>query len=193
MYYDYEERNTMKKLLVPIILIVIILIFAGGSYNSLVSLNEDVDNSWSQVENVLKRRADLIPNLVETVKAYAGHEEKVLTQITEARSKISSASSPEEYAEADAELTRGLNSLNVVVENYPELKANQNFLEFQAELSSTENKISTERMRYNDKVAVFNKKVKRFPTNIYAGMLGFDKREYFKINEEDSKVPDVKF
>lgn len=184
----------MKKMLVPIIIaVVVLLVFVGGGYNNLVSLDEDVDSSWAQVENVLKRRADLIPNLINTVKGFADQEEKVLTQITEARSKISSANSPEEYAEADAQLTSGLNSLNVVVESYPKLKSNQNFLELQAELASTENKISTERMRYNDKVAVYNKKVKRFPTKIYASMLGFGEREYFKINEADAEVPEVEF
>lgn len=183
----------MKKFLVPIIILVVVLVLIGGGYNNLVILNEDVDNSWAQVENVLKRRADLIPNLVKTVKGYAEQEERVLTQITEARSKISSAKTPGEYAQADAQLTQGLNSLNVVVENYPDLKANQGFLELQAELASTENKISTERMRYNDNVAIFNKKVKRFPTNIYANILGFDKKEYFKINEADSEVPNVDF
>ena len=114
----------MKKFLVPIVIVVILLAFVGGGYNNLVSLDEDVDSSWAQVENVLKRRADLIPNLINTVKGFADQEEKVLTQITEARSKISSAASPQEYAEADAQLTSGLNSLNVVVESYPELKSN---------------------------------------------------------------------
>lgn len=183
----------MKKLLVPIIIIVVLIAILAGGYNNLVSLNEDVENSWGQVAIVLKRRADLIPNLVKTVKGYAEQEEKVLTQITEARSKMNSANTPGEYAEADAELSRGLNSLNVVVENYPELKSNQNFLELQAELSSTENKIATERMRYNDSVKVYNGKVKTVPTKLYAGMLGFDEKEYFSINEEDSEVPDVDF
>lgn len=183
----------MKKYLVPILIVVLLLVFIGGGYNSLVSLEEDVNNSWAQVENVLKRRADLIPNLLETVKGFAAQEKEVLTQITEARSKISSANSPEEYAEADAELSRGISSLNVVVENYPELKSNQNFLELQAELASTENKISTERMRYNDTVSAYNKKVKRFPTKIYANMLGFDEREYFEIDEADAEVPEVEF
>ncbi|MGO1468972.1 MAG: LemA family protein [Tissierella sp.] len=183
----------MKKSLIPIIIVVLILAFVGGSYNSLVTTEEDVENSWAQVENVLKRRADLIPNLLETVKGFAAQEKEVLTQITEARSKISDASTPEEYAEADAELQRGVSSLNVVVENYPELRSNENFLELQAELSSTENKISTERMRYNDSVSAYNKKIKRFPTNIYAGIFGFDERQYFEIDEADSEVPDVEF
>lgn len=183
----------MKKFLIPLVIVVLLVAMLAGGYNNLVSFNEDVDNSWAQVENVLKRRADLIPNLVKTVKGYAEQEERVLTQITEARSKISSAKTPGEYAEADAQLTQGLSNLNVVVENYPDLKANQGFLELQAELASTENKISTERMRYNDSVKIFNKKIKTLPTKFYASMLGFDEREYFKINEADAEVPDVDF
>ena len=183
----------MKKFLVPILIVVILLGVVGVSFNGLVSLDENVTNSWAQVENVLKRRADLIPNLLETVKGYASHEKEVLTEITEARSKMTSADSPEEYAEADQELTRGLNNLNVVVEDYPDLKANENFKEFQAELASTENKISTERMRYNDAVKEYNTKIRRFPTNLFAGMFNFEKREYFEIDEEDAEVPEVDF
>lgn len=183
----------MKKFLVPILIVAILLGAVGISFNGLVSLDEDVKNAWGQVENVLKRRADLIPNLLETVKGYASHEKEVLTQITEARSKITSADSPEEYAEADQQLTRGLNELSVVVENYPDLKANENFKEFQAELASTENKISTERMRYNDAVKEYNTKIRRFPTNLFAGMFNFEKREYFEIDEEDAEVPEVDF
>ena len=187
----------MKKILIPIVIVVVviglILSVGAGGYNNLVALNEDVEGSWAQVQVVLKRRADLIPNLVKTVKGYAEQEEKVLTQITEARSKMNSASTPGEYAEADAELSKGLNSLNVVVEAYPDLKSNQNFLELQAELASTENKISTERTRYNDTVKIYNSKVKRFPTNLYAGMLGFGQKEYFQVNEADTEVPDVDF
>nr|WP_300006120.1 LemA family protein [Tissierella sp.] len=183
----------MKKLLIPIVIVVLIIAMLAGGYNNLVGLNENVDNSWAQVQVVLKRRADLIPNLVKTVQGYANQEEKVLTQITEARSKMNSANTPGEYAEADAELSQGLNNLNIVVEAYPELKSNQNFLELQAELASTENKISTERTRYNDTVKKYNNKVKRFPTNLYAGMLGFGQKEYFQVNEADTEVPDVDF
>src|SRR5699024_1439467 len=183
----------MRKALIPIAIVVIIAIILGSSYNGLVSMEESVDGSWAQVENQLKRRADLIPNLLETVKGYAGHEEKVLTQITEARSGIQSADTPEEYAEADAELSQALGNLNVIVENYPELKANENFSELQAELASTENKISTERMRYNESVESYNGKIRRFPTNMIAGIFNFDRKEYFEINEEDAEVPEVDF
>ena len=183
----------MKKFLIPIVIVVLVIAMLAGGYNNLVGLNEDVEGSWAQVQVVLKRRADLIPNLVKTVKGYADQEEKVLTQITEARSKMNSATTPGEYAEADAQLSQGLNSLNVVVEAYPDLKSNQNFLELQAELASTENKISTESTRYNDTVKIYNGKVKRFPTNLYAGMLGFGQKEYFQVNEADTEVPDVDF
>ncbi|HLR22024.1 MAG TPA: LemA family protein [Tissierellaceae bacterium] len=183
----------MRKALIPIVIVVIIAIILGSSYNGLVSMEESVDGSWAQVENQLKRRADLIPNLLETVKGYASHEEKVLTQITEARSGIQSADTPEEYAEADAELSQALGNLNVIVENYPELKANENFSELQAELASTENKISTERMRYNESVESYNGKIRRFPTNMIAGIFNFDRKEYFEINEEDAEVPEVDF
>jgi len=183
----------MRKALIPIAIVVIIAIILGSSYNGLVSMEESVDGSWAQVENQLKRRADLIPNLLETVKGYASHEEKVLTQITEARSGIQSADTPEEYAEADAELSQALGNLNVIVENYPELKANENFSELQAELASTENKISTERMRYNESVESYNGKIRRFPTNMIAGIFNFDRKEYFEIDEEDAEVPEVDF
>lgn len=182
-----------KGLLVIIAIIVIIAVIFGSSYNRLAVLDENVDGAWAQVENVLKRRADLIPNLVSTVKGYAEHEEKVLLEITKARSGIQNASTPQEFAEADAQLNSAIKSLNIVVEAYPDLKANQNFLELQAELASTENKISTERMRYNDSVKGFNSTIRRFPTNLIAGMFNFDKRVYFEINPQDAEVPKVDF
>lgn len=182
-----------KGLLVILAIIVIIAVIFGGSYNRLAVLDENVDGAWAQVENVLKRRADLIPSLVSTVKGYAEHEENVLLEITNARSGIQNASTPQEFAEADAQLNAAIKSLNIVVEAYPDLKANQNFLELQAELASTENKISTERMRYNDSVKVLNSTIRRFPTNLIAGMFNFDKRVYFEINPQDAEVPKVEF
>lgn len=181
---------------IVIVVIIIIIAIIGplfGSYNNLVTLEEDVDSSWAQVENQLKRRADLIPNLVNTVSGYASHEEEVLTQITEARSGYTNANTPEEYAEAEQQFNSAMRSLNIVVENYPDLKANQNFLELQAELSGTENRISTERMRYNDSVRSFNTTIRRFPTNIVAGVFNFEQRQYFEINAEDAEVPEVNF
>lgn len=183
----------MKRFLVPIAIVAIIIFMLGGSYNKLVSMEESVTGAWAQVENQLQRRADLIPNLVETVKGYASHEERVLTQITEARSRFASANTPQEYAEAERQFGQALNSLNVVVENYPDLKANQNFIEFQAELAGTENRLTTERMRYNEVVQSYNATIRRFPTNIIAGIFNFDKKAYFEINPEDAEAPKVNF
>lgn len=183
----------MKKLLPIIVVLVVIAVFLGGMYNGLVQQNEEVDSAWAQVENVLKKRADLIPNLVETVKGYAKHEEDIFVKVTEARSKVLDANTPEQAAEANAELTKAIGDINVVVENYPELKANENFMALQAELSSIENELSTERMRYNDKVKVYNQDVKRFPKKIIAGMFGFSPKEYFQISEADKETPKVDF
>lgn len=176
-----------------VVIIVAIIATFSGRYNSLVSMEENVDGRWAQVENQLKRRADLIPNLVNTVQGYAEHEENVLTQITEARSSFNNANTPAEYSEANAEFESALSSLYVVVENYPDLKANENFKELQYELSGTENRIAAERMRYNEAVQEFNTTVKRFPTNMIAGLFGFEQREYFEIDEADSEVPEVNF
>lgn len=182
-----------KKYLVIIVLIVIVAVSLIGSYNSLVTKEEKVNSAWAQVENVLKRRADLIPSLVNTVQGYASHESDVLTEITEARSSFNDANTPDEYAEANTELNRALTNLYVVVENYPELKANKNFSDLQYELAGTENRISTERMRYNETVQEFNTSIKRIPTNIIANVFGFEEKQYFEINEEDAEVPEVNF
>ncbi len=182
-----------------IILAVILVIVIGfgaifaGSYNNLVKLDEETNAKWAQVENQLKRRADLIPNLVSTVKGYAAHEENVLLGVTQARSKLETARTPGEYAAADAQLTTALDRLNVVVEAYPELKANENFIRFQDELAGTENRIAVSRMDYNESAKVLNNKVRSFPTNIIAGMFGFAQREYFEISEQDKDVPQVNF
>lgn len=166
-----------KKILVPIGILILIAAIFGGTYNRLAVADEKVDSAWAQVENVLKRRADLIPNLVNTVKGYASHEKEVLTGITEARTKFNAANTPGEYAEANTELNRALTNLYAVAENYPELKANENFSELQYELAGTENRIATERMRYNEAVQSFNTTIRRFPTNIIAGMFNFEKRD----------------
>ncbi len=182
-----------KSLLILVGIIVILALPLIGSYNSLATLDENVDAAWAQVENQLKRRADLIPNLLETVKGYAAHEKEVIDSIAAARTMYSSAKTPQEFAEANEGLSNAIKSLNVIVENYPDLKANQNFADLQVELASTENKISTERMRYNDMVKIYNTKIRRFPTNIMAGILRFEKRQYFEINQQDAEVPKVNF
>ncbi len=192
-YKEDAKMQKKKKYLIPIVIILLIVVLLGGSYNRLAIGDEKVTSAWAQVENVLKRRADLIPNLVNTVKGYASHEKEVLTGITEARTKFNAANTPDEYAEANAEFNRVLTNLYAVVENYPELKANENFTELQYELAGTENRIATERMRYNEAVESFNTSMRRFPTNIIAKIFGFEKRQYFEINPEDAEVPEVNF
>ncbi|WP_419865713.1 LemA family protein [Bacillus dakarensis] len=163
------------------------------SYNNFVTLEENVDQSYSQIENQLQRRLDLIPNLVNTVKGYASHEEEVLTDIADARARLAGANSPEEEATANAELTGALSRLLVVVENYPNLKADQQFTQLMDELSGTENRISVARKDYNDQVAEYNKRVKRFPGVIIANITGFDEKEYFEADPSAQTAPEVNF
>ncbi|MDY3117919.1 MAG: LemA family protein [Peptoniphilus sp.] len=183
----------MKKL-IPVLAIVLVLagIF-GTTYNKLQVKDEDVDKAWAQVENTMQRRADLIPNLVETVKGYAKHEEDVFTKVTEARSAVKAASTPKEYAAANEQMDQAVKSIHVVAEAYPQLKADGSFQNLQAELAGTENRISVERKRYNEAVADFNKSVKRFPTNFVAKLLGFSEREYFQLAPGAEKAPQVQF
>lgn len=190
----------MKKLSTPLIVviaIVAILVLIGGSfagsYNSLVRLDEETNSQWAQIENQLKRRADLVPNLVNTVKGFAKQEKDVLIGVTEARSGIEKAKTPGELAQANDQLTSALSRLNVVVERYPELKSNENFIRLQDELAGTENRIAVARKDYNDSAKVFNSRVRRFPTNILAGMFGFTQKEYFEIQEKDTETPNVEF
>lgn len=183
----------MKKLIPVLAIVLIIAGIFGSTYNKLQVKDEDVNQAWAQVENTMQRRADLIPNLVETVKGYAKHEEDVFTKVTEARSAVKAASTPKEYAAANAQMDQAVRNINVVAEAYPELKADSNFANLQAELAGTENRIAVERKRYNEAVADFNKSVKRFPTNIVAKMLGFSQREYFQAAPGAEKVPEVKF
>lgn len=181
------------SLLIVVAIIVLLVIPFIGTYNNLATMDENVESAWAQVENQLKRRSDLIPNLLETVKGYAGHEKEVIDSITQARTQYSGAKTPQEFAEANEGLNAAIKSLNVIVENYPDLKANQNFADLQVELAGTENRIATERMRYNDVVKTYNTKIRRFPTNIMASIFGFEKREYFEINQQDAEVPKVNF
>lgn len=187
----------MKKLLGPIGIIVIILVVIAllfiPKYNSLVTAEENVDSKWAQVENQLQRRYDLIPNLVESVKGYANHEQEVIANITEARAQMGSASSPEEQAVANDALTGALSRLLVVVENYPNLKADANFRQLMDELSGTENRLAVAREDYNNEVQQFNKHVKRFPGNLMAGMFGFEQKEYFKATAGADKAPSIDF
>jgi LemA protein len=175
----------------------LILLFLGMSlasrYNGMVVSNEAIDAAWAQVGNVLQRRADLIPNLVETVKGFAAHEQEIFTQVAEARGRLAGAASPREAAAADAGLTSALGRLLAIAENYPNLKANENFIRLQDELAGSENRIAVERRRYNETVRTFNTSIKRFPSNLLAGMFGFGEREYFEAEESAGQVPAVRF
>ncbi len=173
--------------------VVLLGIVAVGQYNSLVQAREDVDASWAQVENVLQRRADLIPNLVETVRGFAAQEREVFTEIADARSRLIGARGPEEAAEANNALDSALGRLLVISERYPELRSNQNFIRLQDELAGTENRIAVERMRYNQQVRSYNASIRTFPRNLFAGAFGFEPREYFEAAEGAQEVPRVQF
>jgi len=184
----------MEFLLLPIIVIVVFLILVIGIYNSLILLRNRCNNAWAQVDVQLRRRYDLIPNLVETVKGYAKHEREVFENVTEARSKAINAGTVKEQGEAENMLTGALKSFFAVVENYPDLKANQNFLMLQEELAGTEGKIAYARQFFNDLVMKFNTKQQVFPSNIIAGMFNFKPRDYFEIEEPEARAPvEVKF
>ena len=191
-----------------IILIVVAAVLLGGFlwvknvYNQLVVSDEYVQSMWAQVENVYQRRADLIPNLVSTVKGYAAHESETLESVVAARSKATQVTvdpsdlTPEalaKYNAAQGELSNALGRLLMIQESYPDLKANQNFLELQAQLEGTENRISTERMKFNDAVKSFNTGIRRFPDNIIASMFGFEKKGYFEAQEGAQTAPVVEF
>jgi len=184
-------KTGLKILLVIGILIAILVISFIGTYNGLVSRREEVDAAWSQIDVQLQRRYDLIPNLVATVKEYAAHEEEVFASVAEARSKLAGAASISEMAEADAELSSALSRLLAIAEAYPELKANQNFINLQDELAGTENRIATARRDYNQTARSYNTSIRRFPTNIIAGMFGFESVDYFEASEAGRETPDV--
>ncbi len=188
-----KKKSLLIGLGTVALVVVLLVISAVSTYNGLVDKREAVDNAQSQIENYLQRRADLIPNLVNTVKGYASHEEDIYTALAEARAKLSSASTPEEYTDAMNSYDSALSRLLVVVENYPELKANENFIYLQDELAGSENRIATARKDYNDAVAEYNKSIKKFPAVIFAGMFGFDEAEYFEASVESQTVPNVSF
>ncbi|MBT3252508.1 MAG: LemA family protein [Candidatus Marinimicrobia bacterium] len=175
---------------------------AIGKYNNMVTLEEGVDASWSQVENVYQRRADLIPNLVATVKGYAEHEQETFTAVTEARSKVNNINldgiinnpqAMQNFQQAQTGLSGALSKLMVVQERYPDLKANQNFLDLQTQLEGTENRIAVERNRFNRAAQGYNTIIRRFPGSIYAGMFGFDRKAYFEAESGSEVAPQVEF
>ncbi len=178
---------------VVIVIILAIILFFVGKYNNLVTLEENVDNKYADIDVQLERRADLIPNLVNTVKGYMSHEENIIEQITTARENLVNAKGIEEKATANSELSKALNNLMVIVENYPDLKASANFINLQDELAGTENRISTARRDYNNAVKEYNATIKKIPTNIIASMSGFEEKVYFEAEEAKTEVPNVNF
>lgn len=196
----------MKKSLIIIgsivVLIFIVYRFFAGSYNSMVQMDEQVSSQWAQVENVYQRRADLIPNLVNTVKGYADFEKSTLTGVIEARAKATSITvdphnlTPEvlqQFQQNQGQLSQALGRLMVVAEKYPELKANENFLELQSQLEGTENRIAVERNKFNESAQQFNTYIRTFPSNMIAGMYGFRPKAYFAADKGANKAPTVKF
>ena len=191
------------KTLIGLGVVALLVFFGINNYNSLVQQQQNVNQSWAQVENQYQRRADLIPNLVNTVKGAADFEQQTLTDVIEARSKASSIqvsaedlNNPQkvqQFQQAQQQLSGALSRLLVTVEKYPELKANQNFRDLQVQLEGTENRIATERQRFNEAVQSYNTNVQSFPTNIFAGLFGFDEKAYFEADEGASEVPEVDF
>ncbi len=184
----------MKKTTIIILAIVVILaIYVIGSYNSLVTLNVAADAQWQQVETQYQRRFDLIPNLVESVKGIMKQEQAVFTAIAEARTRYSGASTANEKAQAAGQVESALGRLLVITENYPQLKSSETVQSLMSQLEGTENRVSTERMRFNKNVESYNLKVMRFPSSVIASVFGFENRAYFEAVEEAAKAPEVKF
>ena len=184
----------MVGLIIVGIVIVLLVLFIIGIYNSLIGLRNQVDNAWSQIDVQLKRRHDLIPNLIETTKGYMQHERGTFEAITNARSQAMGAKTVAESAKAEGVLGEALSKFMLVVENYPDLKANQNFLALHEELTSTENKISFARQNYNDQVLFFNNKIQMFPSSVIAGAFSFSKRDFFEVESTaEREVPKVSF
>jgi LemA protein len=181
-------------IIIIVVIVVLLLLFFVAIYNGLVRLRNRVDNSWSQIDVQLKRRHDLIPNLIETVKGYAAHEQGTFEKVVQARNAAMSAQGPQEQAQAENVLSGALKSIFALAEAYPDLKANQNFLSLQEELTSTEDRISYARQFYNDSVLKYDNKLETFPSNTVAGMFNFQPREYFKTDDvADREVPKVQF
>ena len=183
----------MIAVIVIVVIVVLLVGFFWLGYNGLVKRRNQVDNAWSQIDVQLKRRHDLIPNLVETVKGYAAHERGTFEAVTQARANAINAQSPAEQAQAENVLSGALKSLFAVAEAYPDLKANQNFLNLQEELTSSEDRVAYARQYYNDSVLSYNTQIQKFPTMILAGMFNFEKREFYDAAPEDTETPQVQF
>lgn len=185
----------MDKIIIGVILLilVVLLVYVIGTYNALVQLRNRVRDQWSQIDIQLKRRFDLIPNLVETVKGYMSHEKDTLKEIVEARNTYTTATTHEDAVKADTELTKSISKLFALAEAYPDLKANENFNSLQAELSETEDKISTARQFYSDTVLKYNDKIQMFPSSIVAGIFGFKEEKFFEANDTERENVKVSF
>ena len=192
----------MKRMRFVLLAAVVAFLFSSCGYNKMVEMDEQVTSQWAQVENVYQRRADLIPNLVNTVKGYAAHERETLEGVIEARSKATSVNidpknltpeSIQQFNQAQDGLSSALSRLMVVVERYPDLKANQSFLDLQAQLEGTENRITVERQKFNQTTQTYNAYIRKFPQVIYAGWFGFDKKTYFEAQQGAEKAPEVQF
>ena len=183
----------MIVLYVILAILVLLALYFISTYNGLIRLRNRMKDQWAQIEVQLKRRADLIPNLVETVKGYVKHEKSTLEDVVKARNTYVTAQTPEEEMKAAGEVTKALNKLLALTENYPELKANENFMNLQNELKESEDKISITRQFYNDTVLSYNNKREVFPSSIVAGMFNFEAGKFFEASEEDKKTPQVKF
>jgi LemA protein len=187
------KRNLIIGIVVAFVVVFSLYSFFKGTYNNFVSLDEAVKASWAQVENQLQRRYDLIPNLLETVKGYAKQEKDVLVEVTNARAKVGGAANVPDKITANNELSGALGRLLLVVERYPDLKSNQNFIHLQDELAGTENRIAVERKRYNDAVRALNVAIRSFPANLLAGIFGFKQATFFEAPAAAKAAPQVKF
>ena len=189
-----KKRSGAAGILIAIIAIIVIaLVMIVPTYNRLAGSRENVNQAYAQVQNVVQRRADLIPNLVNTVKGYTDHESETLKEVTKARAGVQNAENPEELARANEQLTRAIGDINVVVEAYPELKADKQFVQLMDELAGSENRISTERKNYNEAVQSYNTDIKKFPTNLIAKFTGYDEAQYFKADASAQDAPEVNF
>lgn len=188
-----KRKGGLSIILAIIAIVVVALIMIVPTYNRLATSRENVNKSYAQVQNVVQRRADLIPNLVNTVKGYTEHESDTLKEVTNARAGVKNAKNPADLAQANEQLTRAIGDINVAVEAYPDLKADSQFVQLMDELAGSENRISTERKNYNEAVQSYNTDIKRFPTNIIAKFTGYNEAEYFQASESAQEAPTVDF
>lgn len=190
---NLKGKGCLIPLIIVIAVVVILIALFAGNYNKFVAADENANQEWSKIDVQLQRRYDLIPNLVNTVKGYASHEKEVIKAVSDARAALGGARTPDELAQADQQLSGALSRLLVVVENYPTLKADAQFTQLMDELAGTENRIAVARNDYNAAVATYNNMRRRFPGNLLAGIMGFDKREYFETTPESRTNPEVDF